>query len=114
MSNTEIILALATIGFLFVPSVLQWFNSRRQAQADYGQKIGSAYDQLLENLDARVKELEADNKQYKKNYRVLWGYMITLVEGYIRHGLTPPPPPTELETDPELARLFDRIKRATK
>lgn len=113
MSIAEII-ALISIVLLFIPSVLQWINSRRQAQGDFGQKIGSAYDQLLENLDERVKELEADNKQYKKNYRVLWGYMITLVEGYIRNGLTPPAPPTELETDPELARLFDRIKRATK
>ena len=114
MSKTEIILALAVILIPFIPSMLQWANNRRQTQGDVSLKIGNAYDQLLENLDARVKELETDNKQYKKNYRVLWGYMITLVEGYIRNGLTPPAPPTELETDPELARLFDRIKRATK
>lgn len=113
MSNAEII-TIITIIAVFVPSILQWFNNRRTSQGDFGQKIGSAYDQLLENLEKRITDLEKDNKTYKQNYRVLWGYMITLVEGYIRHGLTPPAPPTELETDPELARLFDRIKRATK
>lgn len=61
---------------------------------------------LLNQTRKERKENDEIIKSMKKDYVVLWGYMIELVESHRRHDIDPPPPPDSLKTDPDLARFF--------
>lgn len=60
----------------------------------------------------RIEKLENDNKRARRDYQILWSYLLEVIESHIKHTKTPPPmPPKELESDPELTEIFARIKR---
>lgn len=65
---------------------------------------------LMNQVRKLQTEYEDVIKKMKKDYVVLWGYMIELVESHRRHDILPPPPPDEMKTDPDLARLFKHKK----
>jgi len=100
MSESNWITLIVTL-FIFIPSFLQARNGGAQ-------QISAAYKNLLEDMQKEINDLKADMSKLKRDYRALWGYMITLVEGYVRHDITIPPIPSELESDADLIRLIKR------
>lgn len=57
--------------------------------------------------DLRNKLAEGDVRN-----RILWKYLIVLLEQLKMHKIRPSEPPEELKTDPEIIRLFNDIKEA--
>lgn len=84
------------------------FHRDKQAEtiAKQGKTLSDAFNEIDE-LRTTVRESDRRN-------RITWGYMIVLVEGYKENNIVPPDPPKELETDPELMRLINSIKRSHK
>lgn len=84
------------------------FHHDRQADtiAKQGKTLSDAFNEIDE-LRTTVRDSDRRN-------RITWGYMIVLVEGYKVNNIVPPDPPKELETDPELMRLINSIKRNQK
>jgi hypothetical protein len=83
-------------------------HADRQAEtiAKQGKTLSDAFDE--------IDELRDEQRKSDRRQRITWVYMIQLIEGYGRHGLTPDAPPKELETDPELMRLLHVIKERNK
>jgi hypothetical protein len=81
-------------------------------------------DEALEALSSHVAALQAqsvkdtrDRDEMRKKmgemdtrYRILWQYVIALLEHMQKHELEPLAPPKELESDPEIMRIFGRKK----
>jgi hypothetical protein len=92
---------------VFAVGLFGIFASRASNQAvtiqTQGKTLSDAFDEIA--------ELRKDFRDLNKRYQVTWGYMIALVEGYHQHNLLPPEPPEELQTDPELMRLINSIKK---
>lgn len=79
-----------------------------------------ARGEQLESLEARVAALNAQTDKdardrdelrrkvsdFEKHNRVLWKYLIALIEQLKRHDIKPVAPPDELKSDPEIMRLF--------
>ena len=79
-------------------------------------------DEQMESLDARTSALQAQIdkdaneradlrsklSELDARYRVLWRYLIALLEQLKRHDITPVEPPDALKSDPEIARLLSK------
>lgn len=85
-------------------------------------------DEHFESMEARVSALQAqidvdarersDLRQKLADmdlrYRVLWKYLIALLEQFRQHGIKPVDPPEELRSDPEIAKLLNGMNREAK
>ena len=100
--------------------VLERENRKLSEEVDKMQKSRKERDELFGALEARVAALQAqlekdgrDRDELRRKfseldnkYRILWQYMISLVEHMKRHNVSPLDPPKELQTDPELMRII--------
>lgn len=85
-------------------------------------------DERIESLEAHVAALQAqidtdarergDLRQklvdLDVRYRVLWKYLIALLEQFRQRGIKPVEPPEELKNDPEIARLLNGMNKEAK
>lgn len=85
-------------------------DSHTDKQADTIAKQGKTLSDAFNEID----ELRTTIRDSERRNRITWGYMIVLVEGYKVNNIVPPDPPKELETDPELMRLINSIKKSQK
>lgn len=61
--------------------------------------------------DARERaDLRAKLAEFEVRNRVLWQYIIALLEQFKQHRIIPVSPPKELESDPEIIKLLNDIK----
>lgn len=100
--------------------VLERENRKLSEEVDKMQKSRKERDELFGALEARVAALQAqlekdgrDRDELRRKfseldnkYRILWQYMISLVEHMKRNNVSPLGPPKELQTDPELMRII--------
>lgn len=100
--------------------VLERENRKLSEEVDKMQKSRKERDELFGALEARVAALQAqlekdgrDRDELRRKfseldnkYRILWQYMISLVEHMKRNNVSPLDPPKELQTDPELMRII--------
>ena len=100
--------------------VLERENRKMTEEVEMMQKARKERDELFGALEARVAALQAqldkdarDREELRRKfseldskYRILWQYMISLVEHMKRHNVSPLDPPKELQTDPELMRII--------
>lgn len=101
-------------------AVLERDNRKLREEVDSMQKSRKERDDLFGALEAKVAATQAqlekdgrDREELRKKYteldnkyRILWQYMIALVERMKKHSLVPLDPPKELQTDPELMRII--------
>lgn len=81
-------------------------------------------DAQIETMEARIVALQAqidkDSRErldlqkklaeFETRNRVLWKYLIALLEQIRKHRIKPVPPPEELQSDPEIIKLLDEDK----
>lgn len=63
----------------------------------------------VETFQGLVKDVGELTKKYNdldRKYSILWQYTLALIENDKRHRIKPVPPPTELQTDPQLMKLI--------
>lgn len=84
-----------------------------------------ARGEQLESLEARLAALTAQTDkdardrdelrkklgEFERNNRVLWKYLIVLIEQLKSHNVKPIAPPIELQSDPEILRLLSEAKK---
>lgn len=89
------------------------------AQVRKGKADMNAVDvDTLRDLVKDVTTLKNENVKIQKNItdldtknQALWQYVYQLIEFIKGHGMIPPSPPVELETDPKLMKLFATKKQ---
>ena len=100
--------------------VLERENRKLSEEVEKMQAARKDRDELFSALEARVAALQAqlekdarDREELRRKfseldskYRILWQYMISMVEHMKRNGVNPLDPPKELQTDPELMRII--------
>lgn len=64
----------------------------------------------LQDLVADVKKLSDEVGIIKSSNRALWSYVYELIDFIKDKDMKPPTPPTELETDPKLKKLFNKVQ----
>lgn len=65
-----------------------------------------------------IKKLKRENvgvqskiADLNKKYSALWAYVYALLDFIKQHGLVPPDPPMELETDPKIMKMIKEIEK---
>jgi predicted negative regulator of RcsB-dependent stress response len=91
--NTPLWLTIAVFVFMAMLAVFQWRSASKVQSADATQKIGSAYDQLLDNMKKQLDELESDVAYLKKELRKYSNWSARLVKQLVDNGIEPIPPP---------------------
>jgi len=91
--NTPLWFTIMVFAFMAMLAVFQWRSTSRVQGADATQKIGSAYDQLLENMKQQLNELETDVAFLKKELRKYSNWSARLVKQLVDNGIEPLPPP---------------------
>lgn len=61
--------------------------------------------QTVCDQQGEINDLKTTNEKLEKNNRALWQWTLALLEYMKKKNVKPLPPPTELQSDPELARL---------
>lgn len=59
----------------------------------------------------KVGKLSDDLNTVKSSNSALWSYVYDLIEFIISKGHTPPLPPAELDTNPKLIKLLNRVSK---
>lgn len=77
---------------------------------DYQNKTIQTQGKTLSDAFNEIEELRSLYRQSERRQKVQWVYIINLLEGYRDHGMTPPEPPDELKTDPEIIRFMSKGK----
>lgn len=77
---------------------------------DYQNKTIQTQGKTLSDAFNEIEDLRALYRQSERRQKVQWVYIIKLLEGYREKGMTPPEPPDELKTDPEIIRFINKGK----
>lgn len=64
--NIEIIVSLLSAVTVFVLGFLQWRSQSKVQAADAADKIGGAYDKLLDTMSSRIDQLEQRVKKVER------------------------------------------------
>lgn len=94
---------------------VQKYEERRKERDEQFEAMEAQISALNAQIDKDARD-RADLRQKLADSdvrnRVLWKYLIALMEQLRHHKITPVPPPVELESDPEIIKLFNDIKEA--
>ena len=108
----DYIKALSAIGVILL-GILQWRNTSRSSLAESNAVDVGTFQKLVSEVKAQSKEQVETNKRVteleKKNV-ALWHYVYQLLDFILEKKLVPPLPPTELETDPRITRIFQKAQ----
>lgn len=107
--NTILVNAVGGIA-TSLPIVFAFWMSTRGGYADAAEKAGKSLSELWDRYETLDKQFTTIDKRLS----ITLVYMVELIENHRRHGLTPPPPPDELKSDPDIIRLFETYKKRTK
>ena len=88
-----------------IPILLNRNSNRANVISTQGRTLSDAFNE--------IEDLRKELKQSLRLQKVQWTYILRLLEEYSDKGLTPPSPPVELESDPEIMR-FMRVERKRK
>lgn len=94
--------------------VVQRFRTPSQQAGDWLENQGRNIDnqgRALKTLSDAFDEIAELRELYRKSERlqkVQFTYILLLLEEYHAKGMTPPQPPKEIESDPEIIRLTKR------
>ena len=95
-----IIVAVITGGFTF-------FAGRMTNRANANAVDVGTFNGLVD----RVQKLSDDLILIKSSNTALWSYVYDLIEFIISKGHTPPQPPSELDTNPKLIKLLNKVAK---
>lgn len=84
--NSPLWLTVAVLSFVGAMVFLQTRSGARASSADATEKIGNAYDKLLENMQERINKVEAKLRKFE-----VW--VPLLIEQIYKLGGVPIPPP---------------------
>lgn len=91
--NTPLWLTIVIFLGIGVIVLLQTRNSGRVQKADATEKIGGAYDKLLESMRKQIDELETDVAYLKVQLKKYTNWSAQLMKQLIEHGIIPVEPP---------------------
>lgn len=98
--NTPLWLTVAIFVFMGTMVFLQTRSTGKVQGADATEKIGGAYDQLLENMRRQIVDLETDVAYLKVQLKKYTNWSAQLMKQLIEHGITPVEPPDTGELKP--------------
>lgn len=93
--------AIITIVLALSTGVLgwkQWQSESRVQSAEAVEKIGNAYDGLLDRLNKRIGELELRVTEMEKDLRKYTNWNARLIKQLIEHGIEP----LQMDTEPKI------------
>lgn len=97
---TGIIIAIIGGGFAFI-------SGRMTNRANANAVDVKTFQELVE----KVSKLSEDLNLVKSSNTALWSYVYDLIEFIISKGHIPPPPPVELDTNPKLLKLLNKVAK---
>jgi cell division protein FtsB len=95
--NIEKIISLLSAATVLLLGYLQWRSQSKVQTADAADKIGGAYDKLLESMSNRIDQLEARVKKVER-----WANRL-VQQIYDLGGV-----PVSIDTDPGLMTTHDK------
>lgn len=90
--------------FLIAAGILTVIADRNLKRAN----SDSINSETIRKLMTDVQKLSEDMLVVKTSNRALWSYVYELLDFIKDRGLVPPQPPTELDTNPRLKKLFEK------
>lgn len=66
----------------------------------------------FQELVDRVSKMSDDMILIKSSNTALWSYVYDLIEFIISKGHIPPQPPSELDTNPKLIKLLNKVAKS--
>ena len=108
--NLQEIVSLVMAGSALILGIMQLRKGRAETNAlDVTTFRGLVEDiRKLKSENVEVQNAIAD---LNKKYSALWAYVYALLDFIRQHGLIPPDPPMELETDPKIMNMIKAIKK---
>lgn len=91
--NIETIISLLSAATVLVLGLLQWRSSSKLQRADALDKIGDAYNDLLDRLNKRIVDLESRVNYLEKELKKYTNWSARLVKQLIENGIVPVQPP---------------------
>lgn len=98
--NIESTISLLTALTVLMLGLLQWRSTARAQvgthkvqSAEASERIGNAYDKLLEAQNKRMDDMEQDIIYLKKELKKYTNWSARLVKQLIEHGIEPVHPP---------------------
>lgn len=98
--NTPLWLTVAIFVFMGAMVFLQTRNTGKVHRADATEKIGGAYNELLESMRKQIVELETDVAYLKVQLKKYTNWSAQLMKQLIEHGIVPVDPPDTGELKP--------------
>lgn len=100
-------LAAVFAGGLISFIVQHWRSpqDRRDTHVDRQQGIIEKQAKTLDDAFAQIEEIQLAMRKAERLQRVLWSYVINLLEVLRDNRVLPPDPPIEIATDPDIIRL---------
>ena len=91
--NIEMTISLLSAVTVLVLGLLQWRSSSRVQKAEAIDRIGDAYNDLLDRLNKRIADLESRVQYLEKDLKKYTNWTARLVKQLIQHGIEPEQPP---------------------
>ena len=92
---------------VLVGAVLLFFGNRLINRSNANAVDVKTFNELVD----KVGKLSDDLNTVKSSNSALWSYVYDLIEFIISKGHTPPIPPAELDTNPKLIKLLNRVSK---
>ena len=97
----EVLIGLIGAGTALLLGLLQWRSQTSVHSADATEKIGNAYDSLLDRLSLQVKELDTRVKFLEVELKKYSNWSSKLVMQLVEHGIQPLPMETPVANTKE-------------